>query len=144
MYHPWRRFRSEAAWTLTFADLPHGRRGVTDFWARTVALDSRLRQVERRCTICHELVHIERGPLPDDDRLAAREESAVEREVARRLIELQPLGEALAWSRHISEAADVLWVTEDVLRARLDCLQPSERIYLDARLAFRHECEEAT
>ncbi len=66
------------------------------------------------------------------------------REVARRLIELQPLGEALAWSRHISEAADVLWVTEDVLRARLDCLQPSERIYLDARLAFRHECEETT
>ncbi len=144
MYHPWRRFRSEAAWTLTFADLPHGRRGVTDFWARTVALDSRLRQVERRCVICHELVHIERGPLPDDDRLAAREESAVEREVACRLIELQPLGEALAWSRHISEAADALWVTEDVLRARLNCLQPSERSYLDARLAFRQECEETT
>ena len=144
MYHPWRRFRSEAAWTLTFADLPHGRRGVTDFWARTVALDSRLRQVERRCVICHELVHIERGPLPDDERLAAREESAVEREVACRLIELQPLGEALAWSRHISEAADALWVTEDVLRARLNCLQPSERSYLDARLAFRQECEETT
>ena len=68
----------------------------------------------------------------------------MEQEVARRLIELRPLGEALAWSRHISEAADVLWVTEDVLRARLDCLQPSERIYLDARLAFRHECEETT
>ena len=144
MYHPWRRFRSDAAWTLTFADLPHGRRGVTDCWARTVALDSRLRQVERRCVICHELVHIERGPLPDDDRLAAREESAVEREVARRLIELQPLGEALAWSRHISEAADALWVTEDVLRSRLNCLQPSERSYLDARLAFRQECEETT
>ena len=139
MYHPWRRFQLEAAWTLTFAALPHGRRGVVDFWARTVALDSRLRQVERRCTICHELVHIERGPLPDDDRLAAREESEVEREVARRLIELQPLGEALAWSRHISEAADALWVTEDVLRVRLEHLQPSEQAYLAHRLAFRDE-----
>ncbi len=144
MYHPWRRFRAAAAWTLCQADLPDHLHGLTYWPTLSVVLNERLTQTQRRCTICHELVHIERGPVPDDDWLAAREESTVEREVARRLIELQPLGEALAWSRHISEAADVLWVTEDVLRARLDCLQPSERIYLDARLAFRHECEETT
>ena len=144
MYHPWRRFRGLARWTLTQTTLPGDLAGLTIWPAGVVALDCRLSQVERRCTICHELVHIERGPVPDDDRLAAREESTVEREVARRLIELQPLGEALAWSRHISEAADALWVTEDVLRARLNCLQPSERSYLDARLAFRQECEETT
>ena len=145
MYHPWRRFSAQAAWTLAHADLPRGLRGFTDFWTNSVILNRRLRQVERRCTICHELVHIERGPLPDDDRLAAREESAVEREAARRLIELQPLGEALAWSRHISEAADALWVTEDVLRVRLDHLSCSEASYLAERLAFRgNQCEEIT
>lgn len=144
MYHPWRRFNAQAAWTLTFGDLPHGRRGRTDFWTNSVTLNRRLKQVERRCTICHELIHIERGPLPDDDRLAAREESKVEREVARRLIEVRPLGEALAWARHISEAADVLWVTEDVLRVRLSHLSPDEQTYLAARLQFRGQCEEVT
>lgn len=144
MYHPWRRFRAAARWTLVQADLPDGVHGVTRWRDRTVTLDCQLSQVQRRCVICHELIHIERGPVASDMVLAAREESAVEREVARRLIELQPLGEALAWSRHISEAADALWVTEDVLRARLNCLQPSERSYLDARLAFRQECEETT
>lgn len=144
MYHPWRRFRGLARWTLTQTTLPGDLAGLTIWPAGVVALDRRLSQVERRCTICHEIVHIERGPVPDDDRLAAREESAVEQEVARRLIELQPLGEALAWSRHISEAADVLWVTEDVLRVRLDHLSRSENAYLAGRLAFRDQCEEIT
>ena len=74
-YHPWRHFRAQAAWTLHWADLPPRLHGYTDFWGGTVTLDRRLRQVERRCTIAHEVAHIERGPLPDDDRLAAREES---------------------------------------------------------------------
>lgn len=144
MYHPWRHFRALARWTLIWADLPAKRLGETGWLDGTVTLDKHLLQTERRCTICHELVHIERGPVPDDDRLAAREESTVEREVARRLIELQPLGEALAWSRHISEAADALWVTEDVLRVRLDHLSCSESQYLHRRLAFREQCEEIT
>ena len=144
MYHPWRRFRGLARWTLTQTTLPGDLAGLTIWPAGVVALDCRLSQVERRCTICHELVHIERGPVPDDDRLAAREESTVEREVARRLIELQPLGEALAWSRHISEAADALWVTEDLLRVRLAPLSCTETTSLAERLAFRDQCEEIT
>ena len=139
MYHPWRQFRQQARWTLTQADLPPRVHGLTDFLHREVILDRRLRQVERRCTITHELIHIERGPVPDDPRLAAREESIVEREVARRLIEIKPLGEALAWSHHVSEAADALWVTEHVLQIRLEYLHPAERAYLRQRLAFRQD-----
>lgn len=134
MYHPWRHFRSHGDWRLEWSDLPRLVHGIADFCTRTVTLDRRLRQVERRCTISHELVHIERGPLLDDDHLAAREESVVEREVARRLIELHPLGEALAWAHHPSEAAEVLWVTEHVLEVRLQHLHPAERAYLKRRL----------
>lgn len=142
MFHPWRRFRGLAAWTLRQADLPRGVHGFTDFIAGTVTIDRRLLQVERRCTVAHEIVHIERGPVPADPVLAAREESAVEAETARRLIELHELGGALAWANHPAEAADVLWVTEHVLQVRLDHLHPSERAYLQRRLAFRSVNEE--
>ncbi len=134
MYHPWRHFRAFTQWILLQADLPTGIHGLTQWPAGTVTLDRRLSQVQRRCTITHELVHIERGPVPDDDVLAAREESAVEQEVARRLIELKPLGEAMAWSQHVSEVADYLWVTEHLVEVRLKHLHPSERAYLKRRL----------
>lgn len=137
MYHPWRRFRGLARWTLEQAPLPAGVSGLTVWPTGTVILDRRLSQVERRCTICHELVHIERGPLPDNAELSVIEEGLVERISAGRLIELHDLGEALAWSSHISEAADMLWVTEDVLRVRLDHLSEHECDYLQKRLAFR-------
>lgn len=142
VYHPWRRFRALARWTLQQADLPEGVHGQLRWSTRTVTLDRRLSQVQRRCTIAHELVHIERGPVPCSAWLAEREEAAVEQEVARRLIKLKDLGEALAWARHASEAADVLWVTEDVLRVRLEHLHPAERAYLKRRMEFRHEAEE--
>ena len=135
MYHPWRAFGQHEDWLLARAELPDGLRGVADFDTRTVILHSRLRQVERRCTLAHEIVHIERGPVPVDERLAAREESAVQREAARRLISLEALGEALAWSEQPAEVADVLWVTEDVLQARLASLHPAERAWLHERLS---------
>ena len=144
MYNPWQSFSTQARWILIQTDLPPRVRGLTDFRNRRVILDRKLLQVERRCVIAHELVHIERGPIPAHPAYRAREESRVEREVARRLIELTELGEALAWAHHVSEAADYLWVTEDVLRVRLACLEPSETQCLDVRLAFRHECEEIT
>lgn len=71
-----------------------------------VTLDSRLLQVERRSAIAHELVHIERGPVPRDPWLAACEELAVEQETARRLIPLDRLVDALAWAHNLHEAAD--------------------------------------
>lgn len=53
-----------------------------------VILDSRLRQAERRAALAHELVHAERGVLPRSapEHVRAKEEKAVRREVAERLV----------------------------------------------------------
>lgn len=136
MHHPWRRFRDLAEWRLDITLLPDGVAAETHWPTRTVRLSSRLQtQAERRSAITHETLHIERGPVPEDGWLAAREELAVEVEAARRLIPLEALGEALAWSDHMCEVADELWVDEELVQVRLACLQPSERRYLRRRLS---------
>ena len=134
VHHPWRDFRALTDWTLRWARLPIEIIGLTDFPARTVTLDRNLSQAERRCTIAHEVEHIRRGPVPAEPVLAAREEAAVDLAVARRLIDLKRLGEVLAWSESIEEAADELWVDVDTLRVRLDHLHPSEVHFLRRRI----------
>lgn len=139
VHHPWRHFRdSLPQWGLVWADLPEGVAGVTDWERLTITLDRRLTQAERRSTICHEALHAHRGPIPDDPVIVAREELAIERLAARKLIGLEALGEALAWSRFAPVVADVLWVDEQLLDARLDHLHPSERAYLHRRLDGVH------
>lgn len=132
--HPWCEFRSLTDWTLTWAALPARIMGLTCWADQTVTLDRTLLQAERRCTIAHEVEHIRRGPVPVEPVLAAREEAAVEQAVARRLITIRALGEALAWSQHPAVVADELWVDEDTLRVRLEHLHPAERAYLKRRL----------
>ena len=138
MHHPWRRLRALADWTLIWAHLPTGLMGYTDWRNKSITLDRRLLQAERRCTIAHELEHIRRGPVPADPVLAAREEEAVNRATARRMITIRDLGEALAWTRDLDEAADELWVDRPTLEARLRSLHPSERAYLKNRLEHVH------
>lgn len=130
--HPWRRFRREKDWLLEWALLPDGVMGVTDWDARTVVLDQRLTQAERRSTIAHELEHIRRGPFPAW--MTTREEEAVEQAAARKLIPLDRLIDALAWSRCRFEVAEELWVDVDTLEARLRGLHPSEWAVLTRRL----------
>lgn len=124
--HPWRMLGSRPHLTLAFADLPADLLGM---WRPgRVTLARHLLQVERRCVLMHELVHDERGmPHPA---LSARDEAAVDREVARRLIPLGGLLAAARWSRDLDEAADELWVTRDVLEVRLRHLHPAERAAL--------------
>lgn len=134
MHHPWGRFRELVDWSLHWAELPDGVWGITDFARKRVTLTLGLDQAERRCTIAHETAHIERGPVPA--MLATREEVAVDRHVARLLIpDVRALGEALAWAADLQEAADELWVDVLTLQARLSSLHPSERAYLNRRLA---------
>lgn len=141
MDHPWRRLRALADWSLQWAHLPEGLLGWTDHEQRRIVLHRDMLQVERRCTIAHELEHVQRGPVPADPWLAAREESAVEQAAARRLIGLEALGDALAWSLDEHEVADVLWVDVDTLRVRMAHLHPSERAYLLGRV--EHHVEHA-
>lgn len=95
-------------------------------------MDRRLLQAERRSALAHELEHVHRGPFPRHAR--AKEEAAVNAAAARKLVDLHALGEALAWARHESEAAEELWVDVPTLRARLAHLYPAELRYLRGRL----------
>lgn len=133
MYHPWRHLASLHGWAVTWQHLPAGLHAVTHFDARRIILDPRLRQAERRCALAHEIVHVERGPVADDDRLAGIEEAAVCQIAARRLIGLRALGEALAWSLDTVEVAEALWVDDGTLRARMEHLHPVEVAYLMGR-----------
>lgn len=127
MHHPWRAFSALVDWTLQIAPLPVGLLAFTDHETRHVTLADDLEQVERRCSIEHERQHI----LDPEG-----SEEAVCRRTARVLLpEIRAVGEALAWAHDVAEAADELWVDEDVLIERLRGLHPAERHYLRRRLA---------
>lgn len=129
-HHPWRTLRDYTHLRLAFADLgDEGPLGQTD--GTTITLTTGLLQVERRCVLLHELVHVERGIPHSDD---PREEEAVEQEVAHRLIPLDRLVDALRWSRTYEEAAQELWVMPHLVVVRIAHLHPSERAALHRAL----------
>lgn len=130
--HPWRRFRAFVEWTLQWQCLPDGMLGRTDFASRTVTLTVDLSQAERRCTIAHEVEHITAGPVPAF--YWPREELRIDEAVACRLIELEDLADALAWSLNVYELADELWVDVPTARARLATLTEQEGQWLRDRL----------
>lgn len=134
MHHPWQAFRELVDWTLHWRPLPPGRLGLTDYLEMTVTLAPGLTQAQRRCTIAHETEHIRRGPTMLPHLRAREEEETIDRNVARQLIGIRELGEALAWSDDEHQVADELWVDVDILRARLRGLHPAERHYLTRRL----------
>lgn len=108
--------------------------GATDHGARIIVLDKRLTQAERRSTLAHELEHAGRSPLTGVPVLDAREEEAVRRAAARRLIPFHRLEDAARWSRDPHEIADELWVDVPTLEARIRGLHPSERAALNRLL----------
>lgn len=89
------------------------------------------------CTVLHEVLHLLNGPQPRG--LKAKEEQWVRRQTAREMIpDVRELGEVLAWACNPMEAADELGVDVYVLRNRIRHLHPSERGYLERRLAEVH------
>lgn len=129
--HPWRRLRDLAHVRLLWHD--GGPAGLTRFAEQTISLRRGMSYAERRTTILHECLHIERGPALSS--LADREELRVERETARLLLpDIRAVGEALAWARDVAEAADELAVDVAALTTRLTALHPAERAYLTRRL----------
>lgn len=134
MWHPWRALRGLPHVTLRQAELPPFVRAATD--GRQILMHPELLQRERRSSLTHELVHIERGDTCACD---AGDESRVRQETAHRLITLEALAAALAWTRDIAELAEELWVDEITVRTRLEHLHPSERHYLKRRLEHTEE-----
>jgi len=136
IWHPWQHLRHHHPHvTVRFADLPDGLLGYTDHATGEVVLDQSLLQVERRCTLTHELEHVHRGPVPADPWLAEREERIVDELAARRLVTLGDLIGALLWSDNEHDVADELWVDIPTLRTRIAALAADERDAIEERLA---------
>lgn len=129
-YNPW-RVASSYGVRVIFRDLPGAMWGAWHAPSRVVVLDRGLSQRERRCTLAHELVHVEAG---DSCHQPARVEQLVHRVAAARLITLPDLAEAMRWSRDPHELAEGLWVDDRTLSVRLDALTVEERERLE-RLA---------
>lgn len=91
----------------------------------TIWLHRGLSQAERRCTLTHELLHVE---MPDAS------EATIELETARRLITLDQLVDAFSWLRHpgISALADHLWVDQQTAATRMRNLDPIEVATIEA------------
>lgn len=138
-WHPWRHLRDHhPEIDVAFPDLIEY--GCLGRWTeRGIEIEGTSNQVERRCTLTHELVHVERGPVPTHPYFGAKEERTVERITAQRLIELEPLVDALAWNRWRVDAdtAGELWVDLDVLTTRVRNLTDEERAYIDAEVERR-------
>lgn len=133
-WHPWRALRHVTDATLCWWLLPEGVFETCDVTSGSITLNPGQTQAERRSTLTHELVHLERGQVPACPIAAGREEQAVNAEAARRLIPLEALIDALLWSYDEHELADELWVDLDMVRARLDNLTDEERATIDAQL----------
>lgn len=101
---------------------------------RRIWLCRTLTQAERRCTLTHELVHRERGPVPHDPAAADREERTVNEISARRLITLPSLADGLRWTRDPHQLAEHLWVDRPTLNTRMATLDPLEVADLENRL----------
>lgn len=127
MFHPWRRLRAQPEIDVTWPVMP-GRLGSTD-GSTAIRMHPHQSQVQRRCTLAHELAHIELGHTggctPATEREAAQH-------AARLLIDMDDLLDALRWADDLREVAECLWVVEETLLARYDGLTSEER----ARIAL--------
>lgn len=128
MFHPWGILRKLSHIRLNWADLPPGILGYTN-GIDEIVMDKRLLQVERRCTLTHELVHIEWGHLRCQNEKIERK---VRAETSRRLVTLEQLLQHIPWARNRHELADDLWVTGHVLDDRIACLTKDEWALINA------------
>jgi Zn-dependent peptidase ImmA (M78 family) len=135
-WSPWRHLREQHPNVQVYDyELPGTYLGCTDHVKQYIYLDSRLNQAERRCTLAHEIGHLERGPVPKAPLAAVREELEVDRWAARQLIRVQDLIAAFRWTSNLNEAAEELWVDQHMLLARLRYLSDAERTLVHANLA---------
>lgn len=135
-YHPWRELRDR--WPeveVRIEPLPGDLLGELRY--PVISLRAGTSAAQRRCTLTHELVHLERG-AGDCGRWAAREEHLVHAEVARRLVPIDLLIRAIRDSGGTAEPAALaalLDVDTETLVLRVRLLTRPERSRIRARTA---------
>lgn len=113
--------------------LPAGIAGLTD--GHTIWLNPLLTEAGRRCTLAHELVHLDRGAPPPG--LEAKEEHKVDRLAARHLTPTERLVEAVViheWSTTRGALAEELDLDLTMLDIRLDAVTKEEQDRINAAL----------
>lgn len=142
-YNPWRDLGARADITFGVTDLPAG----DGWWIREVpaiVLGRHLSRVERRCVLAHELVHAEHDEQqcahdgPGTARIARRREADADLTAACRLISLDDLADALRWALGVDEVAEVLDVTQHLVRVRLRNLSALDKAWIESRLDIEH------
>lgn len=124
--NPWADLTSRPQLDLCWGDLPPGQLGATD--GRHIWIATGLTIRERRCTLAHELVHIDLGLVSD---VTWASEQRVRDVTARRLLpDIDAVASALAGGVDMATASDELWVTEDILTDRLSNLNDEESDHL--------------
>ena len=117
--------------------LPAGIAGLTD--GHTIWLNPNLTPAGRRCTLAHELIHIERGVIHHlPDVLAAREEHTVDRIAAHRLIHIDALVDAIVWAQGDHDRCSIAIDTDvdlSTLDVRLRTVTPDEAAAINRALA---------
>lgn len=122
--HPWRTLgQLDDVVVCWRSGLPGTRHAATD-GRNIIWMVKNLLQVERRCALQHELVHLELGHTCRQD---AQIEAQVRRMTAERLIPSSMLFHAWKAALSVEEWAESLWVTPAVLYDRLDNLSPDEQ-----------------
>jgi Zn-dependent peptidase ImmA (M78 family) len=115
--------------------LHRGLLGETRWPPLQIALAAQSSPAQRRCTLAHEIVHLERG-LDDPGPWADREELQVHAEASRRLIDIEALADALrelGGSGDLAALAVALDVDVETIALRLRRLTPVERRRLRRR-----------
>lgn len=122
-------------------------RGVLGWWQperATIWLRAGMLQRQRRATLMHEVVHVERGDGTCTlDAFARKLERGVEMAAAVRLITLCQLGAALRGSWNVLMMAQALDVDVPLLRVRLEHARSNRResAYLDRVAADIIDCQ---
>lgn len=93
----------------------------------TIWLDDRLTEIEERCALAHELVHLEMGHVGHQPPAV---EEKVREQAARSLVPIKALYAHRHWQGRLYGLAEDLGVTEAVLMDRLRWLTEEERLLL--------------
>ncbi|MEO8888786.1 MAG: ImmA/IrrE family metallo-endopeptidase, partial [Jatrophihabitantaceae bacterium] len=135
LYDPWRELREN--WPeIEVVSEPMSGGLLGELRYPVIALRSGTSAAQRRCTLAHELVHLERGVI-DCGPWSAREELRVHAEAARRLVGLTALARAmseLGGDHDVGALAGLVDVDQQTMRLRLRLLTPRERSRLRAAM----------
>jgi hypothetical protein len=127
-YNPWRDLRDNWPHIQVVIEPMHGRL-LGELRYPVIALRADTSSAQRRCTLTHELIHLERG-VCDWGQWSEREERYVHDEVARRLVPIDELARAIrdvGGTHDLAAVAAALDVDRDTLRVRLGLVTAAER-----------------